>query len=212
MLLGISKNTVLAKTIFLSKKATIEHEKFLAMMQTPVKHMQFDDLVTKEQTKLKPLSITIAVDVKTRAILAMQVSQIGAFGHLAKKAVAKYGTRRNNHFKKAKNMFADISSSINENVLIETDEHKRYPDIIKANFPNAIHKTYKGEKACVVGQGELKQNSNDPLFAINHTCAMLRDNIGRLVRRSWGLSQKGYMLQHHLNLFKYFYNQIYLGL
>ncbi len=212
LILGINKNTVLAKTIYLAKKANIENSIFLKKLKVPIFHIQFDDLITKEQTKMKPLSITIAVDVQSRAILAMKVSQIGAFGHLAKKAVTKYGKRKNNHFKTSNDMLAGLTSIIEKNVLIETDEHKRYPTIVKANFPMATHKTYKGEQACVVGQGELKKNGNDPLFAINHTCAMLRDNIGRLVRRSWGLSQKAYMLQHHLDIFQYFYNKIYLKL
>ncbi len=212
LILGINKNTVLAKTIYLAKKSNIENSFFLNQLKGPISHIQFDDLITKEQTKMKPLSITIAVDVKSRAILAMKVSQIGAFGHLAKKAVKRYGKRKNNHFKISNDMLAGLTTIIDKNVLIETDEHKRYPDIIKANFPMATHKAYKGEQACVVGQGELKKNANDPLFVINHTCAMLRDNVGSLVRRSWGLSQKAYMLQHHLDIFQYFYNKIYLKL
>jgi hypothetical protein len=211
LILKINKNTVLAKTIFLAKKVQTKNQKFLEkFLNNPIVHLQFDDLITKEQTKMKPLSITIAVDVKSRAIVAMRVSQIPAFGHLAKKAVDKYGKRPSHHFKVAKKMLKELSPFIDHHALIESDEHKSYPLFIRSLFPKAEHRTYKSEKACVVGQGEMKRNARDPLFPVNHACAMLRDNISRLLRRSWCLSQKATMLQHHLDIFQYFYNQIYL--
>jgi hypothetical protein len=49
--------------------------------------MQMDDLITKENSKLKPLSASIAVDEDRRLILGAEVSEIPAFGHLAKHAV-----------------------------------------------------------------------------------------------------------------------------
>ena len=42
---------------------------------------------------MKPLSITVVVDSDTRMILQANVSQIPAFGHLAKKSKRKYGKR-----------------------------------------------------------------------------------------------------------------------
>ena len=54
----------------------------------------------------------------------------------------------------------------------------------------------KGEKAAITGQGELKKKQRDPLFSINHTLAMLRANINRLVRRTW-CTTKIYMDVHN---------------
>ncbi|MBD67124.1 MAG: hypothetical protein CME62_18130, partial [Halobacteriovoraceae bacterium] len=61
-------------------------------------------------------------------------------------------------------------------------------------------------RGCIAGQGELKKLRRDPLFALNHTCAMLRDNISRLVRKSWCVSQSIEKLQLHLDLYMKFHN------
>jgi len=210
IILDINKNTVLRKIIYLSKKSQQQHQTFLDLLEQPIISIQFDDLITKEQSKLKPLLVTIAVDVKSRMIIAATVSQIAAFGHLSKKAVKKYGKRKSNHFQKANEMFEKVACYIDPKVIITTDEHKRYPDIIKKHFPFATHKAYKSSRACIVGQGEMKKNARDPLFRINHTCASFRDNISRLIRSSWCLSQKAEMLQHHINKsLKLIFNRFY---
>jgi hypothetical protein len=56
-------------------------------------HFEFDDMETFEHTKLKPLSVTLAVQYQTRRILGFQVSQMPAKGLLAQKAFEKYGYR-----------------------------------------------------------------------------------------------------------------------
>ncbi|MCT4641319.1 MAG: hypothetical protein N4A33_03410, partial [Bacteriovoracaceae bacterium] len=62
----------------------------------------------------------------------------------------------------------------------------------------------------IAGQGELKRVYFDPLFKINHTLAMLRANINRLMRRTWCTTKDPIRLSDHLELFIYYYNQIYL--
>ncbi|EQC44199.1 hypothetical protein [Bacteriovorax sp. Seq25_V] len=47
-------------------------------------------------------------------------------------------------------------------------------------FPEAEYRRYKGGRGCIAGQGELKKLRFDPLFTLNHTCAMFRSNINRL--------------------------------
>ena len=211
MILDINKNTVLNKVIYLAKKARLENYDFLEQLkQTPVTHMQFDDLISAEHTKMKPLSITIAVNSKNREILGMRVSKIPAFGLLAKKSRQKYGYRKSEHMQEAHRLFKSIKDSVSRNVLVESDKHKRYPELVRHYFPAAHHKTFKGKRGAVVGQGELKKAKYDPLFAINHTCAMLRADINRLIRKTWCTTKKREMLQNHLDIFMHFYNQIYL--
>jgi hypothetical protein len=211
MTLKINKNTVLKKIIYLAQVAKIKNNIFLEMLKSnPVQHMQFDDLITSEHTKMKPLSITVAVDASTRKILGIATSQIPAFGLLAKKSVKKYGYRKSNHMQKAHELFKRIKPSISHDVAIESDEHKRYPELIREYFPRSSYRQFKGRKGCIAGQGELKKIIYDPLFCINHTCAMLRANISRLIRRTWCTTKSPEMLQNHLDIFTYFYNSIYL--
>jgi hypothetical protein len=194
-----------------AKKARLEHKEFLKKLQTnPVSHLQFDDVITTEHTKLKPLSISVAVDAKRRFILGVEVSSIGAFGHLAKLSRAKYGKRLNNHPDKLRELFAAIFKTIDPQAKIDSDEHYRYSDIVKEFFPTANYQQFKGSKACVVGQGELKKLHRDPLFKINHTCAMLRANINRLFRRTWCTTKRPDMLKNHLDIYLHFHNKYLL--
>jgi hypothetical protein len=52
----------------------------------------------------------------------------------------------------------------------------------------------------------LPRDTKNPLFAINHTDAMLRDNCGRLRRRSWLVSKKARYLRLQLELFTAYRN------
>ena len=63
----------------------------------------------------------------------------------------------------------------------------------------------------MTGQGELKKLRFDPLFALNHTCAMLRANINRLFRRTWCTTKKKERLEQHLAVYMDFHNRILLA-
>ncbi len=140
----------------------------------------------------------------------MEVGQIPSFGHLAELSRRKYGKRKCLHVTTLKKLFEKLKPIVSHNVLIESDEHPHYPDLVKRYFREADHRTYKGGRGCVVGQGELKKLHNDPLFVLNHSCAMLRANINRLVRKTWCTTKNSQMLQYHLDLFVDFYNQTLL--
>ena len=206
LILGVDKKTIARKVIFLGIEAKKYNQKFLASLKNSVQHLQFDDLITKEKTKLKPLSISGAVCANSRKILSLKVSTIPSFGLLAEKSRQKYGYRISTHKKNLDELFDEISNTVQPNAIIRSDEHKLYPEVVKKYFPNHVYQRFKGGRACVVGQGELKKLSCDPLFAINHTFAMLRDNISRLVRRSWCVTQSAEMLQHHLEIYMKYHN------
>jgi hypothetical protein len=89
----------------------------------------------------------------------MEVSQIPAFGHLASLARKKYGDRQ--------------------------DEHQRYPHFISVYLPRSRHEALKSERSSVAGQGELKKMQFNLLFIVNHTCALLRADVNRLIRKTW---------------------------
>ena len=209
--LKINYKTVARKVDYLAIKSRKRHEKFLRDLEkSKVERMQFDDLITLEHTKMKPLSVSLAVDKDRRILLGADVSRIPAFGHLAKKSVRKYGYRENHHVRGLNNLFLKIQKTVSENALIESDEHKTYPPLVKQYFHTCEYKRYKGGRGCVAGQGELKRQVFDPLFTLNHTCAMMRDSINRLIRRTWCTTKKVSRLQNHIDIFISFYNIDYL--
>jgi hypothetical protein len=52
------------------------------------------------------------------------------------------------------------------------------------------------------------RNTHNPLFPINTTLAMTRDNCGRLRRRSWLVTKKAERLQNHLHIFIIYRNYV----
>ncbi len=60
-------------------------------------------------------------------------------------------------------------------------------------------------------QGELKRGGFDPLFALNHTCAMFRDHLKRLSRRTWCTTKRASCLQDLLYVYAWFHNERLAG-
>ena len=205
--LDVDKKTIARRLSYLAKKARMSHEGYLLKLRSSkIMEMQFDDLISIEHTKLKPLSITLSVEKHTRKILGAEVSSMPAFGHLAKKAVKKYGPRLDERKKGIDNLLKKIKHVLNDNITIETDAHKLYPPAIRKYFPKANHISYLGGRSCIAGQGELKKKVFDPLFSLNHTCAMLRANINRLFRRTWCTTKLQVKLKEHLDIYIHYHN------
>lgn len=207
----VNRRTVDRKLHYLAKKARLNHQNFLQQLKdNPVTHIQFDDLITSIHTKLKPVSVSIVIDKNSRRILGAEVSIIPAFGRLAEVSRRKYGKRKSEHLENLDHLFTKISGSISLNSKIETDQHKIYPLIVKKYFPEGDYRQFKGAKSTVAGLGELKRQQYDPLFKINHTCAMFRANINRLFRRTWCTSKRLDRLQDHIDLYIHYQNSILL--
>ena len=207
LILSINKNTVANKIKYLAQVAKSENQKFLKGI-SKIKKMQFDDLQTIEHTKCKPLSVTMAVESTTRKILGFEVSSMPATGHLAKISKQKYGYRKDERQVGLEKLFSKIQSSIHKDVQIISDEHPYYYPKVKKYFPKADYIQVKGARSCVAGQGELKKLKFDPLFSINHTFAMLRANINRLIRKSWCTTKLPEQLSNHIAIYVSFHNSV----
>jgi len=165
-----------------------------------------DEMESFEHTKCKPLTIPIAVEKKTRKILSLAVAPIAAKGHLAEISRKKYGPRPCGRRRALEAVFRELKTCCEPAVLIESDQSHHYPPQIARFFPQATHKATKGRRGCVVGQGELKRGGFDPLFSLNHTYAMIRDNIKRLARRTWCTTKKPACLELLLYIYAWFHN------
>src|SRR5690606_13649897 len=167
----------------------------------------FDEMETFEHTKCKPLSIAVAVEEGTRRIICAEVSQMPAKGRLAAIARRKYGYRRDDRAQGLKALCREIRRANPKVARVKSDECPRYPSIVRRYLKGVEHVTYKGLRGCVVGQGELKASGRDPLFALNHSCAMSRDNVKRLSRRTWCTTKRPDRLQSLLDLYIWHHNE-----
>lgn len=203
----VNRKTVERKLAFLGKKYSRLNRRYCERRRGTIREVQLDDLITKENSKLKPLAVTMMVESGTRRILGLEVARIPAFGHLAKLAVKKYGKRVDEHPASLERMFKELAPFIHAQAVIKSDEHQRYGAVIRKHLPLAKHLTYKSERATVAGQGELKKGGFDPIFTVNHSCAMMRANVSRLIRKTWNTTKRVDRLKDHLEIFVWFYNQ-----
>jgi transposase-like protein len=179
LILKLNRITVVRKFLFLAAEALKSFEEKNAAL-APATRIQFDDQETFEHTKMKPLSITLAVEYKTRRILGFEVGRMAANGPLAARSRRKYGRRPDERRRARHRLFSKLKSLVEPTAMIESDQNPNYPETVRKYFPDAVHKTHKGQRGSTTGQGELKRVKFDPLFSLNHTCAMTRANINRL--------------------------------
>ena len=212
ILLRVNRKTVVRKFRFLAEQARIEHARWLRQFEERrLSFIQFDDLETSEHTKCKPLSVSLAVEPVSRKILGFQVSQMPAKGLLAKVAFEKYGPREDLRPRGWHDLFLSLKPLVKPDARWLSDENPHYPRHLKRHHPKAEHLTTPGGRGCIAGQGELKRLVFDPLFALNHTCAMLRAHMNRLFRRTWCTTKTRQGLIDHLSIYVRYHNEVLTG-
>ena len=105
-------------------------------------------------------------------------------------------------------LFSELREVLSEDAELTSDKKTSYPGWLRQVSPTWRHIRVKGRKPCHVGQGELKEGGYDPLFYLNHTCAMIRDSVKRLARRSWCTTKKMENLANHLDIYRDFHNEV----
>jgi len=208
LILGVNPKTIVRKSRFLAEQARLRNDfhRMRARNGGKLREIQFDDLETIEHTKLKPLSVALAVHPITREILGFRVSHMPAKGRLAQWARKKYGVRKDERPRGWRALMEDLHPIIASDGCVLSDKNPHYPRFVRKLGPKIIHRTTPGLRGCVSGQGELKRASYDPLFALNHSCAMLRANLNRLFRKTWCTTKTIQGLVDHLDLYVEFHN------
>lgn len=198
-ILKLNKKTVVRKLIHMGSRAQRRIE-MLNRLRPKAKIIEFDDLETFEHTKCKPVAVGLVIEYKSRWILGYQVAQMSSKGLLFEKSIKKYGYRIDQRAKARAKLFSRIRKHIVKDAIIKTDENPYYRRDIFKYFPKAIYHTYKGRKSSLGGQGELKKVGFDPIFSLNHTCAVMRYRASRLIRKTWNTTKKKERLSLHLAL------------
>lgn len=206
LLLNIHRITTTRKFLFLGLESEFLFRKG-NFLKEKFSKIQFDDLETFESTKCKPLSVTLAVESRTRRILEIEVSKMSPKGLLAQKAYKKYGYRRDDRRRGRRRFLKRLKSIVSETASIRSDSNPSYREDVESYFPRARYIQYLGGRGASTGQGELKKLQYDPLFSLNHTCAMFRANINRLFRKTWCTTKKMEHLYAHLMIYARFHNE-----
>ena len=206
----VARKTVDRRLVYFAKVST-DYQKRLLNNLSPVTKIHFDDMETSEHTKMKPISIPLVVEHPSRLVLAFDIASMPAKGLLAKRSQKKYGKRKDERPHAWRNVLTKAAEISVSDVSITSDSHKCYPQLIRKFVPGANHTQVKGRRGCVAGQGELKVGGWDPLFSLNHTAAMFRANICRLIRRTWCTTKIPERLKHHIGLYVMWHNETILA-
>lgn len=210
ILLNIDRKTVHRRLVSFAAEARLNQSKRLSKLRG-VDLIQMDEMETFEHTKCKPLSIALAVIPGKRTILGAFVTRMPSKGSLAAISKRKYGFRPDDRKIGFQSLLWSIKTTLSETPWIITDRKPTYSAWIKQVFPKSVHFRVKGRRGCIVGYGEMKKAVFDPLFYLNHTAAMLRDNIARLLRKTWCTTKLSKYLQDALDVYIDFHNQIMDG-
>lgn len=205
-LLDINRKTIKRKFLFLGFQSLQNLRRFNLKFPLAEK-IEFDDLETFEHTKMKPISVTLAVESLSRRILGFSVSRMPCKGLLAKKSIKKYGFRKDERAKGRNNLFFSLKGLVHPRAVVKSDQNPHYPADVQKYFPKSVHIAVKGSRGVVTAQGELKKVVFDPLFSLNHTCAKLRADINRLIRKTWCTTKKIERLRLHLAIYAEYHNR-----
>ena len=193
--------TVYRKFLWLSERAHHIH----INQDFSINVLQFDEMESIEHTKLKPLTIALAVSNEYQ-ILGVKVGMIPAKGHLSQISRQKYGPRPDQSSLVIKELFANLPiASEKKNFIIKSDSKPSYKALVHKAYPNQKHETHVArankEKRREMKYTNFEKRIFDPIFAINQRMGKFRDHIKRLTRRSWCTTKKIENLEKHIYLY-----------
>jgi len=162
-----------------------------------------DELETYEHNRrLKPVTVPVLVHKPSHCILHASVGTLPPRKPLSpanQKKLEKLeqveGKRRSESRDKVAECF-DVLQSVCPSsgpVRVGTDQKYSYRALLKKRFGDRLeHETTHSSRPRTI---------RNPLFVVNHTFAMLRDGLSRLVRRTWAGSKEREKLEWHLWLY-----------
>lgn len=207
--LDVSYSTVYRRFLWLMELAKIKHSEFIKSLKD-VNVLFIDEMETIEHTKLKPVTIPMLVD-ENRRFLGVGVGRIPAKGRMARFSELKYGKRPDESTEKIRALFNLLPQDFKPHV-VASDGKKAYSGLIQDRFPEVPHSVFIKKKTKVTEMPFLNQQKKkfDPLFSVNHRCAMIRSDLKRFVRRSWCTSKKLENLLGHLTIYACYNNKLVL--
>jgi transposase-like protein len=200
-MLGCSYQTVYKKYLWLSQLAKNYH----STQEFQIKELQFDEMESIEHTKLKPLTIALAVSDDYK-VLGVNVGTIPAKGHLSAISIRKYGPRENQSSLVVTELLKNLKVRPQGlDFIIKSDSKFEYKRIAQQVFPLKKHLIHiarvQKDKKREMKYLKSEKIIFDPIFALNQRMAKFRDHIKRLTRRSWCTTKKRENLENHIYLY-----------
>ena len=172
---------------------------------------QFDELESYEgRRNSRPLSVPLLIERETRFIVWAEAAPIRPRGSMNKarlraiehdeKRLGRRRDRSRTSLERTLRRGAALAVNLPK-VIVDSDEKSSYPKLAREAF--GAHRLEHHRT-----NSRRPRTPSNPLFAINHTEAMLRDLTGRLRRDSWLVSKKRRYLDLGLQLISAWRNYV----
>lgn len=197
--------TVVNKLFFIAKQARLFHDQHIQKGGIQTSYAQFDEMETFEHTRLKPLSVAIAVRSKFlptgkrnqhySEIIDIKVATMNSHGHNSAIAQQIYGVRPDTRQQACEDVLKTVAKCQRQGdtLTIRTDAKRAYITSVQKILPLAVHQA-------VVSRATPSTTSN-PMFPFNVVAGKIRHDMSRMARRSWVTTKSIKALEAHLDLY-----------
>ena len=161
---------------------------------------QLDELETFEtDRRLQPLTVPVLIEQGSHFVVHTTVATLPARGGLTKRdrrrkeeREREFGKRRSGSRRVVIESLEVLRESTPSTspLHIRTDRKPTYRSQLRRLFGDRLRHRRTSSKR--------KRSYANPRFPINHTLAMMRDGLSRLVRRNWAVSKRQQWLRLHL--------------
>ena len=201
--LGCSRKTVAHRMALLGDHCRDFHAAMLARVGAGggvQGHFQLDEMETYEhRRRLQPVTVPVLVETASSFLVSVACGTLPARGSLRPSEKKRklelemlHGKRRSESNQAVAKVLEQLEIAVPSEGTIEvsSDRKKTYPKLLAARFGDRIRH--------VQMPSDRKSAVYDPLFPVNHTLAMARDGLSRLVRQTWAASKRREWLERHL--------------
>ena len=199
------------------KRATVEHRLRLLSAQAREFHrrvlaeamarggldgsFQLDELETFEtDRRLMPVTVPVLIEKRSYFVVHVETAPLPPRGRLPepkRKLKAElerlHGKRRSGSRAAVKSTLQVLSKLLPAGALLNLQTDR------KSSYRSLVGQLFQGRLGAHVRESSKRSRDySNVLFPINHTLAMMRDGVSRLVRRSWAASKRRERLEQHL--------------
>ena len=160
-----------------------------------------DELESFETDRLiQPVTVPVLIQGGSLFVIHVETAPLPSRGRLdayrtlrKMRNEARFGVRKSGSRAAVESTLLQLRTLLKngEFLHIRTDKKSTYRALVRRHFAKSF-----GSHELV--SSKRRRTRRNPLFAINHTLAMMRDGVSRLVRRSWGASKLRERLDDHL--------------
>jgi transposase-like protein len=172
----------------------------------PDRTFVFDEMETFEHRSICPLTVPIVVERDSKFVVAATAGSIrrrARRGSRRERWLARHerlhGRRKDRSRRTVKWLLRRLRRLLGSaRAVLLCDEKSSYRTLCGQVFGDRVQLRTSSSR--------LRRDTHNPLFAINLTDAMLRDNCGRLRRHTWLVSKLARWLRRQLDLFAAYRN------